>query len=207
MADFVVTPVSGSLRSVAMQLFCVRARLKHMCVGNSGLAIMEFAIVLPVLILLFFGVVDVTRYILVVQKTEKLAHSVANVTAQSATISKATLNQVLDASSDIMNPFPMGANGHILVSSLYKTAGASNATVSWRYEGGGTLTGASRLGAVGATPTMPTGFTFVDRENVIAAEVYYRFSPLLPNKWFGTTVIYRSAFYSPRFGALTTAPL
>ncbi len=175
---------------------------------KSGIAITEFALALPVLIMLFFGAVDVTRYILIVQKTEKLAHSVANVTAQSASITQATLNQVLDASSDIMNPYPMGASGHIIVSSLYKEAGVSTTpTVRWRYEGGGTLAATSAIGAVGATPVMPTAFTFTDRENVIAAEVFYRFSPLLPNVWFGTTTIYRSAFYTPRFGALTSAPL
>ena len=180
--------------------------LQHFVRSNRGLAVMEFALVLPVLILLFFGVVDVTRYILIVQKTEKLAHSVANVTAQSAVITQATLNQVMDASSDIMDPFATGANSRIIVSSLYRAAGAANATVSWQHQGGGTFAGTSRLGAVGATPTMPTGFTFTERENVIAAEVYYQFSPLLPNVWFGTTVIYRSAYYTPRFGALTAAP-
>lgn len=175
--------------------------------SNHGIAMVEFALMLPVLILLLYGAVDLTRYILIAQKTEKLAHTVANVTAQSVTLTQTTLDRVLTASGDIMQPFPMGTNGHIIISSLYRDASAAQATVNWRYTGGGTLVATSRLGNVGATPTMPANFTFDARENVIAAEVFYRFTPLLANPWFGTTTIYRSAFYKPRFGALTTAPL
>ena len=54
---------------------------------------------------------------------------------------------------------------------------------------------------------MPSGFTFDERENVIAAEVYYQFSPLVSSQFFGTTTIYRVAYYKPRFGALLTAPI
>ena len=182
------------------------AVLQRFLRNTGGLAVMEFALVLPFLTLILFGVIDVTRYILIVQKTEKLAHSVANVTAQSAVITRATLDQVMNASSDIMNPFATGSNSHIIVSSLYRAAGASTARVSWRYEGGGSLVRTSQLGAVGAIPTMPTNFTFAERENVVAAEVYYQFTPLLPHVWLSTTVVYRTAFYSPRFGALTTTP-
>ncbi len=184
-------------------------RLQKFLRNELGMAVSEFALVLPILVMLFFGAIDVTRYILIVQKTEKLAHSVADVTAQSATITQATLNNVFAAAGDIMSPYTMGANGHIIVSSIYKPPGTGTGNqprISWRYEGGGTLSATSQLGAVGAAPTLPISFTFADRENLIAAEVYYRFSPVLPNVWFSTTTIYRSAYYTPRFGALTTAP-
>lgn len=175
---------------------------------KSGLAATEFALVLPILMILFFGAVDVTRYILIVQKVEKLTHSVANVTAQSATITQGTLNQVMDASSDIMNPYITGANSRIIISSIYRPPGTTTTpSIIWRHQGGGTFAATSAIGAVGAVPTLPTAFSFDQRENIIAAEVFYQFNPILPNPWFGTTVIYRSAFYAPRFGALTTAPV
>lgn len=174
--------------------------------NRDGIAAVEFALMAPIFLLLLFGVVDITRYILIVQKVEKLAHSVANVTAQSTTVTQATLNQVFAAGSDIMRPYTMGANGRIIVTSLYRAAGAAHATVNWRVEGGGTLSVSSTLGALGGTPTMPSPFAFAERENLIAAEVYYRFSPVLDNPWFGEATIYRAAFYAPRFGALTTAP-
>jgi Flp pilus assembly protein TadG len=180
---------------------------KNFLRDSRAMATAEFALVLPVLMTLFYGCIEVTRYILITQKVEKLAHSVADVTAQETAATQATLNQVFTATSNIMNPYPTGTNSRIIVSSLYKDVGATvQPTVSWQYAGGGSYAGASAIGAVGAIPAMPGGFTFDDRENVISAEVYYQFSPLLTNRWFGTTTIYRAAFYKPRFGALLSAP-
>lgn len=180
--------------------------LRRLLRGEQGLAVVEFALILPVLMTLFYGAIEITRYILITQKVEKLAFTVADVTAQSQVVTNASLNQVLDATSDIMSPYAMTTNGRVMISSLYRAAGATSATVNWRYQGGGTLTATSALGAVGSTPSMPAGFTFDERENVIAAEVFYQFSPLISNQFFGTKVIYRVAFYKPRLGALLTPP-
>lgn len=174
--------------------------------AERGVAMVEFGLMLPVLMTLFYGAVEVTRYILITQKVEKLAHAAADVIAQSSVVTIASLDQVMAATTDIMNPFTMGADGHVIVSSLYRAVGIANATVNWRYEGGGTLLATSQLGAVAATPIMPAGFTFEERENVIAAEAFYRFSPLISNQFFGTRTVYRVAFYKPRLGVLVTPP-
>lgn len=174
---------------------------------TRGVAMVEFGLMLPLLLTLFYGVVEITRFILITQKVEKLAHSVADVTSQSQTVTLADLDRVMVATNDIMNPYAMGVNGRVIVNSIYRPAGATTTpSINWQYLGGGTLVAASALGAVNATPALPTGFTIDERENVIAAEVYYRFSPLLTSQWFGTTTIYRSAFYKPRLGALLNAP-
>ena len=174
---------------------------------RSGVAMVEFGLTVPVLLLVFYGCIELTRYILIVQKVEKLAHTVADVTAQSRVVTMQSLDQMMVATGEIMQPFATGANSRIIISSLYRGPGSTTQPiVSWAYEGGGSLSVTSELGAVGSTPTMPAPFTFNERENVIAAEVYYQFSPLLTADFFGTTTIYRSAFYRPRLGLLTTAP-
>jgi Flp pilus assembly protein TadG len=175
--------------------------------AQQGLAVVEFGLALPVLMTLFYGTVEVTRYILITQKVEKLAHSVADMAAQEQVAKIDTLNQVMVAGSDIMSPFTMTTNGKIIVSALYRAPNTTLATVSWRQEGGGTYAATSQLGPVGATAVTPGGFTFDDRENIIAAEVYYQFSPLVSTQFFGTTTVYRVAFYKPRLGALLTAPV
>lgn len=180
--------------------------LRHVASSKDGLAVVEFGLMLPVLMTLFYASIELTRYVLVTQKVEKLAHTVSDVTAQSSTVTKTSLDQVMAAASDVMKPFDLNTNGRVIVSSLYKAAGAADATISWRYEGGGTLSEISKFGAVGAKPTMPVAFAFDDKENIIAAEVYYQFSPLLTNQFFGTTTVYRVAFYKPRLGALTSPP-
>lgn len=178
--------------------------------AEGGIAVIEFAMALPLLLAMLYGVIELTRYILITQKVEKLAHTVADITAQSQTVTAADLNEILDASAHVMAPYAMGGNSRIIISSLYRPPNPgpstpSTARVNWCYKGGGSLAAASEIGALGATPAMPGGFTFNERENVIAAEVFYAFSPLITTEWFSDTVIYRAAFYRPRLGALTTA--
>jgi len=118
--------------------------LKSLWRHDHGVAVVEFGLMLPVLMTLFYASFEITRYILIVQKVEKLAHSVADVTAQSQVVTIASLDQVMSAASDIMSPFSLGTNGKVFVTSLYRAAGVANATVNWRYEGGGALPSVAR---------------------------------------------------------------
>ena len=179
--------------------------------NQQGIAFVEFALTFPILLGMVYGMIEVTRYILITQKAEKLAHTIADLTAQSQDVTTADLNIIMEASAHVMEPHTTGSNSRVIISSLYRPpnppspAAASTARVNWCFRGGGTLTSSSRIGELNATPTMPGGFTFVERENVISAEVFYRFSPIITTRFFGTRTIYRAAFYKPRLGQLTTA--
>ncbi len=177
--------------------------------NESGVALVEFAFAFPILIVLSYGVIELTRYILITQKVEKLAHSLADITAQSNSLTTADMNRIAEATAHVMDPYVTGSNSRVIVSSLYRTPGQASARVTWCYRGGGSLVSTSRIGALNAIPTMPTGsgFTFNERENVISAEVFYRFSPIVTSRFFGTRTIYRAAFYRPRLGALSAAPV
>lgn len=181
-------------------------KLRQYIREEEGLAAVEFALMLPMLFTLFYGGMEMTRYILITQKVEKMAHAAADVTAQSRTVTNASLDQLMAATANIMEPFDVGANSRVVISSLYRGVGQASARVNWKYYGGGTMGQTGALGNVGDVPVMPSAFTFNERENLISAEVYYRFEPLLTDEFFGTTTIYRVAFYRPRLGLLTTAP-
>lgn len=170
------------------------------------MALVEFALMLPVLLTFFYGCIEITRYILITQKVEKLAFTVADVCSQNKTLSVSDITALLAATNDIMKPFNFGNAGKVMITSLYRADGAANAKVNWRYISTSTLNVTSGLGSLGAVPTMPGTFAFDNKENVIAAEVYYQFSPLITTQFFGTRIIYRAAFYKPRLGELTTAP-
>ena len=173
---------------------------------SDGVAVVEFALCAPMLLTLLLGSVEATRFLLINQKEEKIAFTVSDVVAQSTTLTTAAIDQLLAATQDMMNPYQFGTNGVVLITSVTKNTG-SNPIVNWRYSGGGQLTGmTSRLGNVGATAKLPTGFTLNDKDNIIIAEVYYRFKPLFASKLFGATTLYKMALYKPRLGALSSPP-
>jgi Flp pilus assembly protein TadG len=179
---------------------------RHFFSNASGIVATEFALMAPVLLLLFLGGFEVTRFILLQQKTEKVAYTIGDVVTQNTTITNAQLAQIVTAASQIMQPYTFGANGVVIVSSVYQTGTVNPPTVRWRYTGGGTLARTSTVGNVNGNATLPAGLTLNDKDNVIIAEVYYRYSPMFSGGVVGTQDIYKSTVFKPRLGALTTPP-
>ena len=161
---------------------------------------------LPILMVFFYGSVELTRYVWIAQKVEKLAYTMADVASQDEVLTQGELDILYAAANDIMRPFTIGSNGAVMLSSLYRPEGTVNAKVNWSKNVGGTLTATSRFGVKDSIPSMPVIFSFDSKENIIAAEVFYRFSPILTSQFFGTTTLYRAAFYRPRLGALVNEP-
>ncbi len=186
-----------------------RLLIKHNPMRDErGIAAVEFALCVSVLLMLFLGSVELTRYILVVQKLEKTISMMADVTTQvdpdQAPLSVATMSQILGASQDMMNPYAFGANGFVVITDVTKT-GTNNPVINWQYCGGGTLSATSKIGTIkGGLATLPAGFTMNAGEEVVIGEVFYKFSPITTQSIVQATTLYRTAIFMPRLGALTS---
>lgn len=188
---------------------CQRAVVRQSVANKNrrGLAAIEFALTLPLWVTIILGVSDGTYYMLINEKVDRIAYSVSDIVSQyQDPISLATLKDTANATSQLMNPYVFGANGIMIVSSVYKPAGLSP-TIKWQYVGGGSLVKNSLIGSTGGTATLPNGLTMVDGDSVVITEVYYNFKTLfVSDSLFPTTLIYQVAMYRPRMGPLLTTP-
>ena len=174
--------------------------------NQQGIAAMEFAMVAPILMVLFLGGTEFSRYLIIHQKVEKTATTIADIVAQSDSLTQAQLNQIFLAASEIMQPLSFNTEGVVIVSSVRQQGSAASPNVAWQRIGGGDLTRTSQIGTQGFAATLPAGFTLNDKENVIVAEVYYVYSPLFGEKMVATGDVYKRSVYKPRLGALTQPP-
>jgi hypothetical protein len=174
---------------------------------TRGIAAVEFALTLPIWISMLMGVGDGSYYLLVNEKCDRIAYSVTDIVSQYSTITKANLNDILLATSQLMQPFTFGANGIVIVSSVFQPSTGSP-IVEWQYSGGGTLSSqASKIGLTNGNAILPNGLTLNANDNVIISEVYYNFTPLfVSEKIFNSTTLYRVAVYKPRLSPLVTPP-
>jgi hypothetical protein len=182
-----------------------RARKRPLWTDDEGAAVVELALTLPLLLLLFFGGFELTRFILITHKLEKAAYTVSDVVAQQTSVTMSQLEQIMSAASEVMKPYEIGDRGTIVLSSVYQN-GSDLPTVQWQYAGGGTLTHGSNIGVVGGPAALPGGLTLNDKDNIIVTEVFYTFEPLFPGWEIGPSNLYKYAIFKPRLGALTTAP-
>lgn len=171
--------------------------------AQEGVAYVEFAITLPFLLALFMGSVDVTRYILIAQKVEKVSSTVSDLVAQYDDMTSGQLDILIQAAGEVMQPYSFGSGGYVIISSVTKT-GSAAPIVNWQYSGGGSWNRPSQIGTTGGAANLPAGFTMVSSDNVIIAEVFYNYSPLISNSVLSPGQIYKLSVHKPRLGALNS---
>lgn len=170
---------------------------------QDGVAAIEFALVAPMLLMLFLGVVEITRYVIIAQKTEKAALTMSDLVAQSEEIGTNDLDILVQAAGEVMKPLEFNDTGYVIVSSVSRV-GSNTAAVNWQYTGGGTWTHSSQIGFQGGAATLPAGFELDPNEGIIIAEVYFSFEPLFTDIVLPASTIYRVGVYKPRLGELTS---
>lgn len=183
------------------------SRLVRFRRDDRGALVAEFALTLPLMMIMVMASAEVGRYMLVNQKMDRAATTMADLVAQEEKMTTATLNGLFSMVSPTMTPFTLGNNGVMIVSSI-KLDG-STPKISWQRTGGGTLSSASKIGTQGGTATLPTGMTVKAGETIIVTELYYNFTTLfVPNTYtigvIEDQLLYHRAFFRPRIGALDT---
>ncbi len=176
--------------------------------SEDGVAYLEFAITLPFLIALLMGAIEMTRYILITQKVEKVAVTIADVVSQGSTISTTDLNNIINAAQQVMLPYTFSSNGYVIITSVKQTGAytvSNPPRVNWQYKGGGTWAQNSQIGTTGTAAVLPNSMTLFDKDNIIVTEIFYNFQPIIAtNGIIGTTSLYKVGVFKPRLGDLST---
>jgi Flp pilus assembly protein TadG len=179
--------------------------------SEEGVAFLEFAVCLPFLLVLLMGSIEVTRYILIVQKVEKTAVTISDIASQGAAVSTADLNNIVLAATQVMKPYTFGPSGYVIISSVTQTGAYSISNkpkVKWQYTSSGangSWTQPSQVGTLGGNATLPGGLTLFDKDNVIVTEIYYNYTPITAvNGVISGSSIYKSGVFKPRLGDLST---
>ena len=179
----------------------MRRNLTRLLACDRGVAAMEFALILPVLVMFSAGTIEYSRLVLLTQKLQSGAFILADLTARDKTLSTDQLGDIFLAVDEIIKPFELTGNGRAIVTSL----GADeddDPVLNWQCGGAGTLDVDSRLFEDGEIIELPGDVTMKHGETVIAAEVFFHFDPLF-GIGLAPRTIHRFAFYKPRLGDLT----
>ncbi len=186
----------------------IRLLLKRLRRGfiedRRGGVMIEFAFIMPLLLFVMLAGVDLVRFAMLQQKLTRAATTMADLVSQYESMSATQLNQLFLAVEHVVAPFPLGASGQVVVSSISRVDDPDPVLVDWQRFGPGGVTVTSNFGVQGGNATLPAGFTVGGGDSVIVAEVFYDFEPLLFQFILPPRRVEHQAMFRPRFGALST---
>ncbi len=167
---------------------------------HRGVAAVEFAIVLPFMLALYIGGVELGDGMMIQLKVTDTAHIVADLTSQqTASVTSATMTGILGASSATIAPY-LKSNLVVTVSEVSTDQNSGAATVTWSQSLNGTkrpvgqaMTLPSSL--AGQVAGLPAGHKDIA---LILGEVSYAYTPNLGYTITGTVQIADSYWLFPR---------
>jgi Flp pilus assembly protein TadG len=168
----------------------VLMRLRRFCRDSRGVAAVEFAIVLPFMLTLYIGGVELGDGMAIQVKVTDTAHTVADLVTQNKTINNATMQTILSASQQIIAPYSL-VNATVTISEV-STNGSGAASVTWS----DSLNGTPRT--VGQPMTLPSSLAGQANISLILGEVTYAYTPNLGYTITGTVNLSDSYWLFPR---------
>jgi len=181
-------------------------RVRELWIDAKAVAAVEFAIVVPFMLLLYVGGVELSKAMAINVKVTATSHSVADMITQNTQVSAAQLQTILGASAKIIAPYPTtdsAGNSLITVTvSEVSTDGGGNATVQWSQSYNGVSFGTGRpVGQPIILPSSLTGGAQNTQNNnisLILGEVAYAYTPNLGYTIAGTVTLHDSYYLFPR---------
>ncbi len=166
---------------------------------DRGMPLIEFVLVLPILILLGVGAIEVGTYALLNSKVQSAVANVANLATRGPELSQADVDDIFEAVHSSLAPFDVGISSSFMVTAV-ESDGNGGAVVAWQRGGGGSLAAASRVSGEDAAAVLPDDLS-VEAATVVVVEGFYAYQ----KRGLGIvsdTLVYKAAYYRPRFGAL-----
>ena len=166
-------------------MLSLAGKLKAWASDRRGVAAIEFAFIAPLMVLFYFGLVELCQAIIAERKTNHVASAIGDLVAQAESTTTSEVSDIFSIGKTIMAPF----NTSSLTVKVSDVLMVNNKpTVQWS-QGSGV-----KPSKKGDIVTLPTGMTLNNGDGLIISEVTYQYDSVfhyvLPN-----ALPYKEAFY------------
>jgi Flp pilus assembly protein TadG len=172
------------------------APLRRFATDQRGVSAVEFAILLPLMLTMYLGGVEISQAVSADRKTTLVAHTIGDLVAQASNVASADVTNVLNAGAAVAYPFS-SSNLRLTVTSVCIDSTGTIATVAWSR----TLNGTARTGTV--TSSIPSALR-VANTSLIWGEASYSYRPTIGWTITGTLNLSDKFFLRPRLSNSVT---
>lgn len=167
-------------------------RLLRFARCRGGVAAVEFAMVVPIMFLLFVGSVEFSQAITVDRRVTQVASSTADLVARERKVTQGDLDGIMGIIDTLIKPYDKTKLKLTLVNVFSSMSNASDTKVCWAYnhpQNGGVNTYSED-----APYSLPTGILEAGN-SVIVTEVRYDYEPMIFKYFITSTFPLEEKFY------------
>ncbi len=164
-------------------------RLAAFAKATSGLAALEFALILPIMVLLYLGGFEVTEAFMIDRKVTHATSALGDLVAQAESISNSEMANIFNAVDAVMNPYPFDA-GYLIISGV-RIDSNGVAKVVWSDAQNTTAYAVGQTISLPLSVTQPSTF-------IVFAEVHYEYTPTFGYTLTGTFDLHDEFYLRPR---------
>jgi Flp pilus assembly protein TadG len=170
-------------------------RLVSFARDRRGVSAVEFAMLLPLMITLYLGSVEISQGVAIDRKVTLTTRTVADLASQVSSINNSDMTNILNATAAVIQPYD--SSRLTVVISAVNIDANGNATVAWS----DTLNGTKR--SVGSSVTLPTALKVANTQ-LIWSEVQYAYTPTIGYVITGTLNLSDQIYMRPRLSDTVT---
>lgn len=145
--------------------------------GESGQALVEFAISVLVLLTLVFGMIDFSRAIYQQQVITNLTGQGADLAFRGVGTVDTSLSTAATAVINSSSTLNLSSHGRVIVTAAYNSNPTTKITAQVSTGG---ISASSRVGTVGSVAALPAGAVPLTLKTVYVMEIYYAYQPITP---------------------------
>jgi Flp pilus assembly protein TadG len=176
----------------------VRSKIRDIIKDKSGNVAIEFALLLPIMILLLLGTFEIANYVLCYNKVSRVNSSIADMSSRSSLTPNA-LTAIIATAPIIGKPFNYGTNGRVILTTVYKASSGTAAIIEQQIVGSGSISVTSKIGtAINNAATLPAGFTISAGDRILISETFFTYTPIFSNIVTLPINLYDQAIYRLR---------
>jgi Flp pilus assembly protein TadG len=171
------------------------ARIVSFAGDRRGISAVEFAMLLPLMVTLYLGVVEVTQGVAIDRKVTLTTRTMADLASRVTSINNADMGNMLNATSAVIAPYDQ-SKVKVVLSAVNIDANGT-AKIGWS----DTLHGSAR--AVGSTVAVPTVLA-TPNTTLIWSEVSYNYAPTFGYVLTGNMNLTDQIYMRPRLSDTIT---
>jgi Flp pilus assembly protein TadG len=176
--------------------------VRRLARDRDGIGAIEFAILVPVLLLLYLGALQTTIALSIAQRASRAAGTVADVLTQQTSVTKSTLATMPSLASAIFSPYVI--TGITLKITGIQIDASSKATVLWSWEQDGTTAYTANSVVTGVPADLNKASSFLVRTELAVPYNLISFGPDFLPSGMNSITMRRQYFYRQRSGTSIT---